>query len=623
MFKRKTAQIGFVIALLLIFCAPAWAKSDLEKKIAAQGEKESIPLWRQLEALDSADRENAVIRFETLNKKTPAEQKKIEQIENLWNLGSYDPAIEELRLMTQSGNAPGAMGLSWNSPKPMSVPGFGGGGDTKVETRGYAKAVHLENHETTGNLFAIVHFEDGKSPLWTINISKDDGLTWSETFCWYAHSSFKLRDLSITTLDDYIFIGFVAEDWVDDFELARVCRCFAIDGAIDSTFQWKEVFDKDKEIMEIAITGCVFNNGTLDMLYYLAVLKDNSLISYFSVDLGEHWQEELTGINDALGGLDAILFEASPNHLAVSYIDKTTISVRVALKSNSAWISNVVGVSAMPGTQPHTAISAYEDDIIVVYCSDIGGSVRYSASKNNGLVWTDGVIAKAEKPVLFYSSPDVTARKGDGISMIYQGEMGEPDICLFTHCDYGVYNWSPPEPFAEIDVVTGTSMSVEWIPSLSGSPDYGMLWISDDAKKYTYFDRIDTLDGPLAVDCHTLSAMLGGTINFNLDAGGTHANRTYLILGSITGTEPGITLPGGLSTIPVNWDLFTNIMIPLINSPVFNKFFGPLDAYGQGSAQLKTGAVPASAAGLRMYFAFCTNSPFDYVSNPEEIRLLP
>lgn len=614
MIKKKTTQINLVLALLLLFCAPAWAQSDLEKMRASQEEIKSIPLWRQLEALDSADRKNAVIRFET----TSAEQKRIE---NLWNSGSHGQAIEGLCLMTQTGNAPGGVGISWKNPKTVSGSGWMGGADKKVETRGWAKAVHLETHEASGNLFAITHCENGKSPLWTINISTDGGLTWKETFAWFVAPVFKLRDLSITALNNYIFIGWVAKDWADDLEVARVSRCSAIDGTIDSAFYWKEVFDKGKEIMEIAITG--FSNGALEMLWYLAILKDNSLKAYVSLDLGENWQEESTGINDAHGGLDAILFEGSPNHLAISYIDKTTITVRVALRSNSAWISDVVGGSAMPATQPHTAISAYQDDIIVVYCSDIGGSVRYSASKNNGLSWTNGMIAKADLPIQLFYSPDVTARKGGGVSVIYQAEMGEPDICFFTHCDYGVYNWSPREPYTEHDVVTGTKMSVEWVPSLSGGDDYGMLWVSDDSQKVTYFDRIHTLVGALAVDCHTLSAAFGGTVNYNLDAGVAYANRNYLLLGSISGTEPGTPLPGGLTTIPMNWDLFTNMMIPLINSPVFNKFYGPLDAYGKGSAQLKTGAVPASAAGLRMYFAYCTYEPFDFVSNPEEVRFLP
>jgi hypothetical protein len=294
------------------------------------------------------------------------------------------------------------------------------------------------------------------------------------------------------------------------------------------------------------------------------------------------------------------------------------MQVAMAQPVSGVWTTSCLDMMEPLGS---TAVSGYEDHLVVVYKDLVGMTIRYSASKDGGASWTSGDIVSSSLPKLY--SPDVTARKGGGISVTYHEETGEPDTCWHTHCDYGTYNWSPPEPYNEVDVVTGADMSIDWIPSLSGSDDYGMLWISNDTTMCTYFDRIDTLVEPLSVDAFALYATTGGSINFGLDAGIGNANRGYLVLGSVTGTSPGTPLPGGYVTLPLNWDAFTNIVVSLLNSPVFNKFMGNLDAFGEAAAQLNTGPLPSGAVGLRLYFAFCLNNSFDYVSNPVEIRILP
>ena len=66
--------------------------------------------------------------------------------------------------------------------------------------------------------------------------------------------------------------------------------------------------------------------------------------------------------------------------------------------------------------------------------------------------------------------------------------------------------------------------------------------------------------------------------------------------------EPGITLPGGMVTLPVNWDPFTNIVITLMNSPVFSGFMGNLNASGQAAAQMNLSALPSGTARARAVF---------------------
>ena len=90
----------------------------------------------------------------------------------------------------------------------------------------------------------------------------------------------------------------------------------------------------------------------------------------------------------------------------------------------------------------------------------------------------------------------------------------------------------------------------------------------------------------------------------------------------MSGTVPGLPLPGGLAALPVNWDIFSDLVMALLNSPVFSNFMGTLDADGRSTAQLNIPAFPVSA-GIIMHYAFCCNNPFDFVSNPVAIEMVP
>lgn len=125
----------------------------------------------------------------------------------------------------------------------------------------------------------------------------------------------------------------------------------------------------------------------------------------------------------------------------------------------------------------------------------------------------------------------------------------------------------------------------------------------------------------LLADKYTLPEK-GGVVDFKLFAGKDHAKRKYILLGSVSGTDPGIPLPGGHVTLPLNWDFFLNLVISLINTPVFYNFMGDLDIYGASKAQMSLGPIPG-AAGITMHFAYALNSPWNFVSNPVGIVIIP
>ena len=126
----------------------------------------------------------------------------------------------------------------------------------------------------------------------------------------------------------------------------------------------------------------------------------------------------------------------------------------------------------------------------------------------------------------------------------------------------------------------------------------------------------------LETDVFTLSASAGGNVHFDLDAGIAEAGRPYLVFGSASGTAPGTPLPGG-AMLPLNWDLFTNLVAIHANGPTLDRFLGALDGLGCATADLNvTGPIPG-AAGMALSFAFALAAPWDLASNPVNVEIAP
>lgn len=128
----------------------------------------------------------------------------------------------------------------------------------------------------------------------------------------------------------------------------------------------------------------------------------------------------------------------------------------------------------------------------------------------------------------------------------------------------------------------------------------------------------------LQSDVYSVPESTGGTVNYLLLAGSDNAHRNYLLIGGVSGTKPGLALPGGYTTLPVNWDVFTDLVLSFLNTPIFWNFIGKLNANGAADAQLNMPPLPPpSIAGTIMHYAYCCNNPFDFVSNPVEIEIIP
>jgi len=570
-----------------------------------EGSFAPIPLWQQLDELSACEKANAQVQFELPSAFTPAQEREIAEIEHLWNSGSFEAAILRLRALEDAGVETLAVGVQWRRPIPASE--RNGGPDTPVEARGLSTKATLKADPTTGNLFAVIARTD--TPHWTVNMSKDRGLSWEAV---YSHMNISGQaTLDAAILGQYLYVACNIEGSTE----ARSRRFYCSSGNQDIFYGSKLIHDYGIAIREIPLTSWDYSSGTCSLEFF-AILDSDELIHRYSVD-GDLWKYDPSPSLMAASGLDACTSDTFAFYM-VSYVNTGGNVVAALSAPEFFWVNYYFGAGDGP-----TGIAAYNEHIMVVYGQTSGSSrsIKYNISYDNGWTWNAGTVAQASQGQYFYS-PAVTARMNAGFFVCYQEEAGAFDPCWSRHRGYGS-PWETPKTYNEIDVVTGTPMSAEAIPPLPGGSGYshGVIWLSNGGS--AYFDRMDAAAGSLSAEMYSLDASTGASIDLQLSAGAGNAYRNYFMLGSLSGTSPGVPLPGGVATLPLNWDVFTDLVISIANTSVCYKFFGKLGYDGTNVARINAPPLPSSYAGVNLYFAYLLNNPYDFASNPICIKIVP
>jgi hypothetical protein len=163
------------------------------------------------------------------------------------------------------------------------------------------------------------------------------------------------------------------------------------------------------------------------------------------------------------------------------------------------------------------------------------------------------------------------------------------------------------------------------LPAATGA---GWLALTEDVLLFATLGDPDAVEigiaprawGPLTGDFSALSCAVGGTQSLNVRAGAVHGGSTYLVLGSLSGTYPGI--PAGTTLIPLVFDGYTQFALASPNQPPLGQSFGLLDALGSATATftLPPGATP-SLAGQTVCHAcvvldLASTNPVALVLNP-------
>ncbi len=110
---------------------------------------------------------------------------------------------------------------------------------------------------------------------------------------------------------------------------------------------------------------------------------------------------------------------------------------------------------------------------------------------------------------------------------------------------------------------------------------------------------------PLSADVFAISIAVGGAQTLALDAGPDRAGQFYLLLGSLTGTSPGVSIDAFV--LPVNVDSYTLHTLTSPNTPPLTSSFGTLGATGFATATFTLAAgSPATLLGLTANHAYVT-----------------
>ena len=111
----------------------------------------------------------------------------------------------------------------------------------------------------------------------------------------------------------------------------------------------------------------------------------------------------------------------------------------------------------------------------------------------------------------------------------------------------------------------------------------------------------------------------------SLDASAFNALAIYSIIGSATGTKPGIKL--GQVPVPLNIDAYSWLTLTNPFAGVFGSFLGTLDGNGTANASLTIppGTDPG-LVGITLYHAYVTAQVFgqvQFASNAVQVDLVP
>lgn len=105
----------------------------------------------------------------------------------------------------------------------------------------------------------------------------------------------------------------------------------------------------------------------------------------------------------------------------------------------------------------------------------------------------------------------------------------------------------------------------------------------------------------LVSDAEPISVWEGGAQTLRIEAPDA-PNSFYLMLGSVSGTSPGLFLPG-IGTLPLNPDAYFDLTLSNPNSLLLSAGFGALDANGEAEVVASAPSLAPGLAGLELQHA--------------------
>ena len=155
------------------------------------------------------------------------------------------------------------------------------------------------------------------------------------------------------------------------------------------------------------------------------------------------------------------------------------------------------------------------------------------------------------------------------------------------------------------NIATGAPHSFLWtVPATNGTNFRIRVRQVNTGTSYTDLSDADfSILSELVGNVGGLSIAGGGSQQLQLDAGALQAGRLFIVLGSVSGTTPGI--PFGGFTIPLVNDFYLQQCLLFPNQAPLTNSLGYLDATGAATTlvTIPPGLIPASLTGLLIHHA--------------------
>ncbi len=163
-----------------------------------------------------------------------------------------------------------------------------------------------------------------------------------------------------------------------------------------------------------------------------------------------------------------------------------------------------------------------------------------------------------------------------------------------------------PDQLVQLDAL-GNEYRALWNVTLAGSGvrNFRVDFASSGSSMSTDVVVLDVYTNAAALvsEAEDIRTSSGANIELELAAGSDQGGNFYLLLGSLSGTAPGVPVGGVL--LPLVPDAYTNFSLSSAGSALFQNTIGFLDACGRANATLAyPSGLPSGLVGLAAHHAY-------------------
>jgi len=435
----------------------------------------NLPAWSTLERMELSERNNSLLEIEVESGNATTEIFK--NITALWNTGKYADALDLFKTIDNEKLKKVSVGINWKAPVQTNDQADWET-DVRIGNRDSIETVSLAFEKSTGNLFAVLLYQESGSYFWSVNLSTDGGITWTETFTWF--SSLKIMSADAVIVGSYCYVGYASATnnltgRLRRFNTSDGTSASFPDGPTNLNVFTLAATDSVKQVV-VSSNQNDFNNR----LYYAAITNSDSIKIFWNDPTTVIYNEYLNTITDGNRGLDLSWNNVSTGlnynyYLVISYLTSANAIKILGVDSNdSIQLLNTYGTGFC---YEHSSISAHNDTITSVF--EYGNHNRYLVSYNGGTNWFFGLVGDT---LVTSEAPDIAAGDG-GVGIIYRYYTPTREGRFIWRPMAGL--WSTPVKYTDHEPYYNKP-AIEYL----GNKKFGVIYLSwvNPAIRGAYFD---------------------------------------------------------------------------------------------------------------------------------------